>query len=275
MKTAYFLLFIMILAGFSCTKNQEPDDELFSEIILLKGSEEYYKLASDRSPENSDPFELDSIIFSGDSVGITVSYPGGCKQHTFEIVWSGTLSDTEPPQTGMIIIHHANGDACEAYITETLFFNVSDLTDTICFDTLYVSVLNGWAPDDSTTAGGWDPADTVFYDDGVYDVIFTESDTCLVSVTAAQVICGAGLFNNLWFALDDSLDAGSPDFYFHKYLQPVAINESLEGFVPVQGQKYIIGASIQKEHDYLNTPVCLAYSGPSVPVRIMCIDELK
>jgi hypothetical protein len=272
----YLLLFLLIIAGYSCNnKPAEPEDNFSSKIILTSSSAEYSSYASYRSIVNSDPFVLDSVIFDCDSISIIVSYSGGCKQHTFEIIWSETLSDTEPPQTGIIILHDANEDACEAYITETLTFSVSDLAANLCFDSLYVSVLNGYTPDDSTSSGGWDPADTIDYDDGDYKVVFTESDNCVVKVVAARVICGAGLWDNLWFALEDSLSTGVEGYYFHKYLQPVAIDQSLTGFVPVQGNKYIVGARIQQEHDYQNVPVCLAYSGPSVPVKIMCISELK
>jgi hypothetical protein len=272
----FVILSLLTFLTFSCNNTpDEPEDNLSSKIILTSSSAEYSSYASYRSIVNSDPFVLDSVIFDCDSINIIVSYSGGCKQHTFEIIWSETLSDTEPPQTGLIILHDANDDACEAYITETLTFSVSDLADNLCFDSLYVSVLNGWSSTDSTSSGGWDPADTIDYDDGDYKVVFTESDNCIVKVVATRVICGAGLWDNLWFALEDSLSIGVEGYYFHKYLQPVAINQNLTGFIPVQGKKYIIGARIQQEHDYQNVPVCLAYSGPSVPVRIMCINELK
>jgi hypothetical protein len=270
------ILSLLTLITFSCNNTPgEPEDNLSSKIILTSSSAEYSSYASYRSIVNSDPFVLDSAIFNCDSISIIVSYSGGCKQHTFEIIWSENLSDTEPPQTGMIILHDANDDACEAYITETLTFSVSDLAANLCFDSLYVSVLNGWSSDDSTSSGGWDPADTIDYDDGDFKVVFTESDNCVVKVVAAHVICGVGLWDNLWLALEDSINTGIEGYYLFKYLQPVAIDASLANFVPVQGKKYLVGARIQLENDYMNMPVCLAYSGPSVPVKIMCISESR
>lgn len=272
----YLLFLLLIIGGYSCNnKPAEPEDNLSSEIILTRSFSEYSDLASNRSAEISDPFVLDSVIFNCDSISITVSYSGGCKQHTFEIIWSETFSDTEPPQTGIIIIHNSNGDACEAYITETLTFSVSDLAENLCFDSLYVSILNGYTSDDSTSSGGWDPTDTIDYDDGDFKVVFTESDNCVVKVVAGYVICGTGIWDNLWLALEDSVGAGMEGYYFHKYLQPVAIDASLANFVPVQGKKYLVGAWMQPDNDYMNMPVCLAYSGPSVPVKITCISELK
>jgi len=269
----YLILFLLTAAVFGCRKGRETTDDDQTALIITRSSSDYFEASLNRSPENSDPFDLKSIVIKGDSVEITVGYSGGCKHHSFEIICNEALSDTEPPETGIIILHDANGDMCEAYITETLVFSISSLTDDISFDTVYVNVLNGYDPGDSTSSGGWDPGDTTDYDDGSYEVKFTESNDCNVKVTASRVICGTGLYNKLWFALEDSVNAGIEGYYFRKYLQPVAIEKSIAGFVPVQGKKYIVGARIQKVHDYLDVQVCLAYSGPSVPVRIMCIKE--
>jgi hypothetical protein len=269
----YLILFLLTVAVLGCRKGQESPGDDGSALVITRSSSDYHEASQNRSSERSDPFDLKSIILKGDSVEITVGYSGGCKRHTFEIIWSETLSDTKPPVTGFIILHDANGDMCEAYITETLAFSASNLADNISLDTVYVNVLNGYDPGDSTSSGGWDPSDTTDIDDGSYEIKFTESDECIVKVTAAHVICGTGLYNNLWFALEDSVSAGLEGYYFRKYLQPVAIEKSFAGFVPVQGKKYTVGARIQKVHDYLDVQVCLAYSGPSVPVRIMCIKE--
>lgn len=270
------LAFFIGLIIFSCKREQDDSNSNGQTEIVLKSSySDFMDAFSGRSSEISDPFELRDIVIKGDSVEITVSYSGGCKTHSFEIIWNETLSETTPPQTGIIILHNANGDMCEAYITDTLSFSISDLTDSVSFDTLCVGILNGWTPLDSISSGGWDPADTTGYDNGDYNIVIPEGDICQVNVTALNAICGAGLWGNLWLALDDSVSGGIDNFYFHKYLQPVAIEKDLEGFVPVQGKRYIVGARIQLEHPFLEVPVCLAYSGPSVPVRITCIEELK
>jgi hypothetical protein len=275
MKRFIFILFI-ISAVASCKKGTDDEkDARSTEIILTSSYSDFMDAFSNRSSEISDPFELKDIVVEGDSVKITVSYSGGCRKHTFELIWNETLSLTTPPQTGMIILHNADGDMCEAYITDTLAFCISDLTDIISFDTLYVGILNGWSPSDSISSGGWDPADTTGYDNGDSKITFPEGDTCQLNVTALNVICGTGLWENLWFALGDSVGSGFGDYYFRKYLQPVAMERSIASFIPVQGKSYKIGARIQLDHSFSEVPVCLAYSGPSVPVKITCIEELK
>ena len=272
----FIIILLIIAAVTSCKKGPDDAKDIkSSEIILTSSFSSFSDALSNRSSVTSDPFELKDIVITGDSVKITVAYSGGCRKHSFEIIWNETISSTVPPQTGIIIIHNANQDMCEAYITETLAFSIYDLTSVVSLDTLCVSILNGWTPADSISTGGWDPSDSTDYDNGDIKITFSEGDVCQVNVTALKVICGTGLWDNLWFALDDSVSAGFGNYYFRKYLQPVAIEKSIAGFTPVQGKRYKIGARIQKEHSFMDIPVCLAYSGPSEPVRIMWIEELK
>lgn len=269
----YILLLLIMITLFSCKKDGVKEAGP-SEIILTKSASAYSDAISGNSAYRSDPFDLHSVTITGNIVAVTVSYSGGCMKHSFEIIWNEAFTDTSPSRTDFVIIHNANGDMCEAYIADTLTFEVTDLVDTLSFDTVFVSISNAWDTDDSASYGGWDPADTLSYDDGEYDITFRESDICEVRVTALRVICGAGLWDNLWLALGDSISTGIENYYFHKYLQPVAIDDNISNFVPVQGKRYKVGARIQKAHPYLSVPVCEAYSGPSEPVRIMCIEEI-
>ena len=271
----FAILWLIIAAIFSCKEREDDPDDLSADIIVTRSSSDYLEALQNRSSDNSDPFDLISVVIKGDSVEITVAYSGGCRRHTFEVIWGGTISDTDPPATGIIILHDANGDMCEAYITETLKISMANLADDISLDTLFVNIINGGSTADSASCGGWTPPFSIPDGDDSYNVIFKESEYCVVKVTAAKVICGTGLYGNMWFALEESVSAGGEGSCFNKYLQPVAIDKSPDGFVPVQGKKYMIGARIQKTHDFMNIPVCLAYSGPSVPVRIMCIKEAE
>jgi hypothetical protein len=134
--------------------------------------------------------------------------------------------------------------------------------------TIIINVINGKSQSGRLIAE-WNPSGSPSG-----QVIFTEGDQCMVEVTAMRVICGAGLYENLYLALNDSISAGIDGVYFKKYLQPVALGSGLAGFRLVEGRKYLIGARVQNEHPYTDVATCLAYSGPSVPVRITCVREL-
>jgi len=270
------LYLLAIIAALSCNKvTNNPENNFKSELTIKGSSSEFLNLRSGNISAKNDPFVLNDFKIEDDSIYISVSYSGGCKQHSFEIVWSEELIETEPPSTSLIIMHNANGDNCEAYITETLLFSIYNLSESISFDTVCVNIINGMSITDSLSIGGWNPADTTDVGDNSYEIVFPESNTCLVEVTAKKVICGAGLYNNLWLALKDTISAGIDGYFFHKYLQPVSIANELKSFIPIEGKNYLIGATIQMVHPYNDAIVCLAYSGPSVPVKINCITEIR
>lgn len=263
--TIYYLGLFVLLLFAACSKEEEPGNEQTTTgIILTKDAEAYEMAASNRTPQESDPFELTAVTVEDNSVEFTVSYSGGCRKHTFEVIWSEAIKGGESPGIDLIIKHNAHGDPCEAYLTETLSFPLSELLDTLSFEGMTVNVLNGGNVSDSVT-----------YETPGYDFGFTDSDDCTLLVTAQYVLCGTGLYVNLWFALDDSISAGAENYYFRKYLQPVAIINSFAAIIPVAGRRYIIGARKDSGDYYSDVPVCLAYPGPSVPVRIMCIQEVS
>ena len=261
-----FLIAVLLSANISCKKEKsDPKSQNSSSIILKESASEYSAALLDPLSVNSDPFTLDSIIVQGDKVEVTVSYPGGCTQHSFEIIWNETVTNSNPPGIDLAVIHDANGDSCEAYITEVLTFNLDDLIDSTLAEAVSVSAISGYNPCDSTV-----------YERDKFDFTLTESDICNMTVTASAVMCGWGLYDNIWFATEDSVSSGMDGFYFRKYLQPVSADASIGNFIPVPGRKYTLGARYDySTANYPETPVCMAYPGPSIPVKIMCVTEIK
>lgn len=265
MKTQLLtLLFITTLLSCDDNRNMTVD----SKITLTRSLTEYGSAISANG--TGDPFILREVLIKGDSAIITVSYSGGCKQHTFEIIWGETYQKSYPPQTDFLLIHNGHDDSCEALITETISFRISELTGPVDYEKVVINIVNAGNPSQRTSAGEWFPSDS-----NIYNVVIPQGDECQIEITASEVICGAGLWDNLWFALNDSVSSGVEGTYFKKWLQPVALSDDLKGFKPVRGKKYLIGARIQQNHPFTNVVVCLAYSGPSVPVKITCIKELE
>lgn len=267
MKTLLFGISLLIVLA-SCDDNKTVTSD--SGLTLLRSATEYGNVLNGNQEVKGNPFNILDFRIDGDSALITVSYAGGCNKHTFEIIWSETYAESYPPQTNLLVIHDAHGDACKALITETLSFDLARLTGPIDYEKVVVNLVNANQPSGSASHAEWNPSNI-----NVYAVVFPEGDQCQVEVTAASAICGAGLWENLWFALNDSVNAGVEGTYFRKWLQPVAINDNLKGFKPVKGKRYLVGAKVQKDHPFNNTVVCLAYPGPSVPVKITCVTELK
>lgn len=259
------MVILISLTAFSCGSSSDKSKAATdSKVVVTKSGNDYTEAYANRSPAISDPFELHDVLVKEDNIAITVAYPGGCRKHNFEIIWDGNIKYGNPPAISLIVIHDSNGDSCEAYIIETLHFTIRDLPENITIAETAVGVSSGYSADDS--AG---------YSGDEYDFIFEESDTCNTVVEAKRAVCGVGLYQDLWFSLGDSIGTGIEGYYFNNFLQPVDIDPFLSSFVPVEGEKYLIGGRIETDNPYNDVPVCLAYPGPSVPIKITCIQHIE
>ncbi|TCO10492.1 hypothetical protein [Natronoflexus pectinivorans] len=266
MKTHFAIILLAATFTFiSCSKDEEKEttsDEKISLTTVKSSNSDFFNIKNNSSGATSDPFEILEVSFEDGLIKITVGYSGGCETHHFTLTWDEMMRSSNPPIMHLILTHDANNDFCDAYITETLYFPLENILDSIMITNVSINAYSGYNPSDSVIWTG----------DG-YDFDFEESYNCNFVVTAQSVICGNGLYDNLWFAVDDSVYAGYGNYHFHKYLQPVAIDDAISEFIPVEGKQYIIGVIVKEEHKYLYEPVCLAYVGPSVPVKILCIEE--
>ena len=69
-------------------------------------------------PDLGDPYVVQSRpepVVVGDTLYVTVSYSGGCAEHTFDLGARETESTVD-----LWLTHDANGDLCEAYLTEAV-----------------------------------------------------------------------------------------------------------------------------------------------------------
>ncbi|MBK6281544.1 MAG: NigD-like N-terminal domain-containing protein [Draconibacterium sp.] len=75
----------------------------------------------------NDPIYLHEAFVDGDCLQIKVSYSGGCKEHTINLVRI-QLSEKDTSNIPTFeISHNANGDMCEAYFTKELRFDLNPL----------------------------------------------------------------------------------------------------------------------------------------------------
>jgi hypothetical protein len=81
------------------------------------------------TPDTQDPYTIGDIWLDGDLLHLQVSHSGGCREHTFELVWSGAWRTSLPAQTGLWLAHDAHGDACEAWVTGALSFDLTPLRE--------------------------------------------------------------------------------------------------------------------------------------------------
>ncbi|MFT7034626.1 MAG: hypothetical protein ACJA2S_003143 [Cyclobacteriaceae bacterium] len=247
MKTIYIALLSIILS--SCT-----DDHPLSEIHrhFTNDSNLFTEIVNGDS--QGDPFTIFSIKRSTNALEIKLGYSGGCADHDFELVWNGSY-DTfkERPITSLALVHNGNGDMCEAYVTETLIFNLSDIFEDEATESSYdLLFYHGFNKDE------------YFMADETMNI--TQGIECNLNASFEEVMCGSGFFNNRWFrSTGDGLINGYDTFYF----QPV--DYDLDD-TPQLGS-YELSVRIMKEYiPETNQVICLAYPGYSIPVKITCLN---
>ncbi|OJT21958.1 hypothetical protein BO221_24755 [Archangium sp. Cb G35] len=81
------------------------------------------------SPAPKDDIILKSVELQGDTLVARVMHSGGCKPHTYELLWSGGFqkSAAGEPQAELVLAHEANGDSCEALLNRTASFDLGPL----------------------------------------------------------------------------------------------------------------------------------------------------
>lgn len=76
-----------------------------------------------------DGVNVNKAIVDNDTLKLNVSYGGGCKEHEFKLFGSSSIAESYPPQAQVFLSHNANNDACRAFITEEVAFDLSPLKE--------------------------------------------------------------------------------------------------------------------------------------------------
>lgn len=75
----------------------------------------------------TDAYTINASTVQDDILSVDVSYSGGCETHTFTLVAEERFLESLPVQLRVSLAHNANGDTCEALITEELHFNLTTI----------------------------------------------------------------------------------------------------------------------------------------------------
>ena len=75
----------------------------------------------------TDDYTLNNATIDEDTLMINVSYSGGCEKHEMTLVASESFLESFPVQLPVSLAHNANGDACEAWLTEDYNFDLTPI----------------------------------------------------------------------------------------------------------------------------------------------------
>lgn len=78
-------------------------------------------------------YTIKNAVRENDLIIIDLSYSGGCKQHSFEIIWDGIVYTDDPCHMNLLLIHNDNNDSCEALINETIIVDLKELMGDVVY----------------------------------------------------------------------------------------------------------------------------------------------
>lgn len=111
---ASFALILVVLATSGCSETIVEPDDVPDEDVVVADSRNWAE----------DPFEANSAAVKGHRLTIEVSYGGGCRTHDFTLVISESFQESDPVQLSAMLAHDADGDPCQAWLTESLVFDL-------------------------------------------------------------------------------------------------------------------------------------------------------
>lgn len=121
MKTILFTLLTLSMVTSACkskrnaTKSAQENPK--ETLIAVLG----------KIPEKSDPLTIDTAYITGNILTLGLTYGGGCKDHTFQVIGSEMISKSLPPVRAVSLIHQANEDHCRAIVNKTIQVDISAL----------------------------------------------------------------------------------------------------------------------------------------------------
>ena len=77
----------------------------------------------------TDAHTINGVRLQGDTLTINVSYSGGCETHEVTLVAAEQFLESLPVQLRVSLAHNANGDTCEAWITEDYDFDLTPIRE--------------------------------------------------------------------------------------------------------------------------------------------------
>lgn len=74
--------------------------------------------------------DVQRITMVDDDLEIRVGYGGGCEDHLWSVCWPDRVfQESAPVRAHLALWHDSQGDDCDAYLTDTLLFDVDPVKE--------------------------------------------------------------------------------------------------------------------------------------------------
>lgn len=115
-----------LLLAIGCNR---MESQLMDKIDEVSGDDNNTVIALDPEAWGTDAYVINAATVEDDTLRVNVSYSGGCETHAFTLVAEPMFLESFPVQLRVSIAHNANGDTCEASITEDHVFDLTPIKE--------------------------------------------------------------------------------------------------------------------------------------------------
>jgi hypothetical protein len=91
-----------------------------------------------------DIFNVLDVFIHENNMSLVVSYGGGCGTHEFQLAGLSGVVKTFPPKRDVQLLHNGNNDLCKMLITDTITFNIENLSNDKKPGSEIILNLKGW-----------------------------------------------------------------------------------------------------------------------------------
>ena len=123
------LIAAVLLTTTSCGNKKNTSETSMSE---ERGQNVGQALIIDTSGsfDKGDAYQIKNASLEQDSLILTITHGGGCKDHEYTLYSNGALMKSLPPKLNLMLHHNGNDDYCRALIQKRLAFDLSAIKNT-------------------------------------------------------------------------------------------------------------------------------------------------
>lgn len=123
------LIALLVFLTSSCGNKKSTSETQIPENKVNTEQKSEPSLIIDQSGnfDQGDQYNVDSARIQDDSLHMTITHGGGCKDHEYKLYTNGAMMKSLPPKMNMVLHHNGNEDYCRALIQKELAFNIAEL----------------------------------------------------------------------------------------------------------------------------------------------------
>jgi hypothetical protein len=78
---------------------------------------------------SSDPIDVEAISIESGILTVDAGHGAGCETHTYALCYESEWAESDPVQIGLRLLHDGHDDACDAYLSVSLAFDLQPLEE--------------------------------------------------------------------------------------------------------------------------------------------------